>query len=183
MKCVWIKYYRIIIIAARVNAPHDTVPGANVYLCAKTKILPSSWMSTTEICNLSGADIGIFWKTEIGHGIRYNFIYYTTSSVICARHQDFWFVTEWFPRTFSTEVHAWVLKWKPFSLEFLHRMSSECIRPIFHIAPLCNRNVHTCAHFCYKNWKWCNVGDLSGVLWDLWDGIIIVWSCNPHPQL
>ena len=26
----------------------------------------------------------------------------------------------------------------------------KCINPISHNAPLCNRNVHTCAHFCYK---------------------------------
>ena len=32
-----------------------------------------------------------------------------------------------------------------------------CTSPISHNAPLCNRNVHTCAHFCYK---WCIVGYL-----------------------
>ena len=27
---------------------------------------------------------------------------------------------------------------------------TQCIRQIFHNAPFCNRNVHPCAHFCYK---------------------------------
>ena len=26
----------------------------------------------------------------------------------------------------------------------------QCIRPIAYNAPFCNRNVHACAHFCYK---------------------------------
>ena len=26
----------------------------------------------------------------------------------------------------------------------------QCTSPISHNAPLCNRNVHTCAHFCYR---------------------------------
>ena len=33
----------------------------------------------------------------------------------------------------------------------------QCIRQISHDSPLCNRNVHTCAHFGYKNgalWVW-----------------------------
>ena len=39
----------------------------------------------------------------------------------------------------------------------------ECIRQISHNASFCNRNVHTCAHFCYKMvhcviWDWCIVG-------------------------
>ena len=36
----------------------------------------------------------------------------------------------------------------------------QCIRQITHNAAFCNRNVHTCAHFCYKMlhcgiWDWC----------------------------
>ena len=39
----------------------------------------------------------------------------------------------------------------------------QCIRQISHNAPFCNRNVHLCAHFCYKVvhygiWDWCIVG-------------------------
>ena len=33
----------------------------------------------------------------------------------------------------------------------------QCTSPISHNAPFYNRNVHTCAHFCYKN----------GALWDI----------------
>ena len=39
----------------------------------------------------------------------------------------------------------------------------QCIRQISHNAPFCNRNVHTCAHFCYKMlhcgiWHRCILG-------------------------
>ena len=39
---------------------------------------------------------------------------------------------------------------------------SQCTKRISHYAPFCNRNVHTCAHFCYKVvncgiWDWCIV--------------------------
>ena len=39
----------------------------------------------------------------------------------------------------------------------------QCIRQISHNVPFCNRNVHTCAHFCYKMvhcgiWDWCIMG-------------------------
>ena len=39
---------------------------------------------------------------------------------------------------------------------------------ISHNAPFCNRNVHTCAHFCYKImhcgiWDWCIVGFVKQV--------------------
>ena len=47
-------------------------------------------------------------------------------------------------------------------------ISQQCIRQISHNAPFCNRNVHMCAHFCYK---WCIAGYLSNALWDLWDGV------------
>ena len=52
---------------------------------------------------------------------------------------------------------------------------------ISHNAPFCNRNMHICAHFCYKMMhcgictyvhisvtKWCIVGYDTGALWDLW---------------
>ena len=39
----------------------------------------------------------------------------------------------------------------------------QCTSPISHNAPFCNRNVHMCAHFCYKTvhcgiFVWCIVG-------------------------
>ena len=37
----------------------------------------------------------------------------------------------------------------------------------------CNRNVHTCAHFCYKT-VYCGIY-WTGALWDMW-----YWSINPH---
>ena len=44
----------------------------------------------------------------------------------------------------------------------------QCISQISHNAPFCNRNVHTCAHFCYKMvhcgiWDWCIVGFVQQV--------------------
>ena len=38
----------------------------------------------------------------------------------------------------------------------------QCIRQISHNAQFCNRDVHMCAHFCYKTvhcgmWDWCIV--------------------------
>ena len=44
----------------------------------------------------------------------------------------------------------------------------QCIKQLFHNAPLCNRNVHTCAHFCYKVvhcgvWDCCIVGLLQQI--------------------
>ena len=45
----------------------------------------------------------------------------------------------------------------------------ECIRQISHNAPLCDRNVHTCAHFCYKVVR-CGIRDWHIV--GLWDGSI-----------
>ena len=46
------------------------------------------------------------------------------------------------------------------------QITSPTISPISHNAPFCNRNVHVCAHFCYK---WCIAGYLFNALWDLWD--------------
>ena len=54
----------------------------------------------------------------------------------------------------------------------------QCTNPISHNASFCNRNVHICAHFCYKMVH-CGifvksiVGYLSKALWDLWDGFIV----------
>ena len=44
----------------------------------------------------------------------------------------------------------------------------QCIRQMSHTAPFCNRNVHTCAHFCYKIaqcgiWSWCIVGFVNEI--------------------
>ena len=44
----------------------------------------------------------------------------------------------------------------------------QCIKQISHNASLCNRNVHTCAHFCDKVVH-CGIFD---AWWDLWDGSI-----------
>ena len=41
----------------------------------------------------------------------------------------------------------------------------QCTSPISHNAPFYNRNVHICAHFCYKIIH----SGLSDALWDLWD--------------
>ena len=43
----------------------------------------------------------------------------------------------------------------------------QCVSPVSHNAPFCNRNVHMCAHFCYKMvhcgiFVWCIMGF---VLW------------------
>ena len=51
---------------------------------------------------------------------------------------------------------------------------SQCIGQISHNTPFCNRNVHTCAHFCYKMvicgiWDWCIVGFVRHP--DCWDMI------------
>ena len=45
----------------------------------------------------------------------------------------------------------------------------QCIWQISHDAPFCNRNVHTCAHFCCK---WCIVVYKNGTLCGLLDGSI-----------
>ena len=46
----------------------------------------------------------------------------------------------------------------------------QCTSPISHNVPLCNRNVHTCAHFFYKMVHcgisvWCIVGFVRCVYW------------------
>ena len=56
----------------------------------------------------------------------------------------------------------------------------QCTRQIFHNGPFCNRNVHTCAHFCYKMvhfgiWDWCIVGFVQQVYRDMGCGLW-VWS-------
>ena len=43
----------------------------------------------------------------------------------------------------------------------------QCIRQISHNVPFCSRNVHTCAHFCYKMmhhgiWDWGIMGFVRG---------------------
>ena len=54
----------------------------------------------------------------------------------------------------------------------------QCTSPISHNAPFCNRNVHMCAHFCYKMMHYGIMGYLSNALWDLRDGSIH-FSNNP----
>ena len=46
----------------------------------------------------------------------------------------------------------------------------QCIRLLSHNAPLCNRNVHICAHFCYNVVHcgivvWCIVGFVTVTMW------------------
>ena len=40
----------------------------------------------------------------------------------------------------------------------------QCVSPISHNEPFCNRNVHLSVT------KWCIVGYMSDAFWDLWDG-------------
>ena len=59
----------------------------------------------------------------------------------------------------------------------------QCIWQIFHNAPLCNRNVHTCVYISVT--KWCIMGYLSDALWDLCDRFIVnnVRAVLESPQL
>ena len=48
----------------------------------------------------------------------------------------------------------------------------QCTSPISHNAPFCKRNVHICAHFCYKMvhcgiFVWCIVGCVRWVYWQV----------------
>ena len=59
--------------------------------------------------------------------------------------------------------------WGPY--RSISQQIPRCIGQISHNIPLCNRNVHMCAHFCYKVvhcgiWDWCTVG--------------FVWQVNGH---
>ena len=49
-----------------------------------------------------------------------------------------------------------------------------CTSPISNNAPFCNRNVHI------SGTKWCIVGYLLDVLWDLWNGSLGCVSCGKH---
>ena len=67
-----------------------------------------------------------------------------------------------------------------------NRAISNIPRQLSHNAPLCNRNVHTCAHFCYKVvhygiWDCCIVGFLQQV-YRLCTGIIAAhnWPIIAH---
>ena len=52
--------------------------------------------------------------------------------------------------------------------------------PISHNALFCNRNVHICAHLCYKMvFCW----HLSNAQWDLWNGFIAKAEDGPHSFL
>ena len=57
----------------------------------------------------------------------------------------------------------------------------ECIKQISHNAPFCDRNVHTCAHFCYKMshceiWHRCILGFVRWVYWsDLSMAMWVAW--------
>ena len=60
--------------------------------------------------------------------------------------------------------------WVSNALIIMTSQIPQCTCPISHNAPRCNRNVHTCAHFCY-NVVHCGIFD---TLCDLWDGFIQV---------
>ena len=49
------------------------------------------------------------------------------------------------PKHLFYRIFAWS-NWTTWALSQI----LQCIRQIWHNAPFCNRNVHTCAHFCYK---------------------------------
>ena len=58
----------------------------------------------------------------------------------------------------------------------------QCTNPISHNAPLCNKNVHICAHFCYKMvhcgiFVQCIVGF---VRWVSWVALLIMVLSNEH---
>ena len=60
----------------------------------------------------------------------------------------------------------------------------QCNRQISHNALFCNRNVHTCTHFCYKMvhrgiWDWYMVGYGTAALWDCEFGLF-VWLPQYH---
>ena len=74
----------------------------------------------------------------------------------------------------------------------------QCIRQMSHNAPFCNRNVHTCAHFCYKvvhcgMYDWCIVGfvqqayylivPIRRVWWDSLGNFSSSWSSISHPNI
>ena len=48
----------------------------------------------------------------------------------------------------------------------------QCIRQISHNAQFCDRNVHICAHFCYKMVHW---GYGTGALWEL-HNMSVAWN-------
>ena len=77
------------------------------------------------------------------------------------------------------QVMAWYLKstshylpiYNMASLDYNNKpvvQIPQCTSSIF-----CNRNVRTCANFCYKIWNWCIVRYLFDSSWDLWDGFIL----------
>ena len=52
-----------------------------------------------------------------------------------------------------------------------------------HNAPFCNRNVHTCAHFCCKMmhhglWEWCILGFVNKINKSTWKSVRISLFCN-----
>ena len=70
---------------------------------------------------------------------------------------------------FCREVTALTQLWlsKPYRT---NSQILQCICPISHNAPFCNRNVHTSVT------KWCIVGYFCNALWDLWDGSIVTYN-------
>ena len=55
------------------------------------------------------------------------------------------------------------------TLVALGPVTHNALEKISHNASFCNRNVHTCAHFCYKRvhcgiWNWCIMGSSEEIL-------------------
>ena len=46
----------------------------------------------------------------------------------------------------------------------------QCTSPLSHNASFCNKNVHMCAHFCYKM---VHCGYSSNAFWDVWECFVI----------
>ena len=68
------------------------------------------------------------------------------------------------------------------SIDPSHKSYNECIRLITHSAPFCNRNEHTCAHFCYKmvhcgTWNWYIMGFVKQVQIVSFQKIVYIWKC------
>ena len=96
---------------------------------------------------------------------------FTLFAVILNRWHD-QYLGKWiFHSSFANVIlHDWktlttTQQWQIIQFCDLNRPMSQilqCIRQISHNTTYCNRNVHTCAHFCYEMvycgiWYWCFV--------------------------
>ena len=78
-----------------------------------------------------------------------------------------------------------LLKWNCLHVDPIDLLQkiTQCTCCVSHKAPLCNRNMHTCAHFCYKMVH-CGI---FYALWDLWDESLFFTGCTVnwpvHPMM